>query len=48
LIGRIAAMKTSDSDVSYEYVASYLWREVFARHHVVKLVTTGIWSVARS
>ena len=25
------------ASVSYEYVAEYLWREVFAKHHVVKL-----------
>jgi phage terminase large subunit-like protein len=25
------------ASISYEYVAAYLWREVFARHHVVKL-----------
>jgi phage terminase large subunit-like protein len=25
------------ASISYEHVAAYLWREVFARHHVVKL-----------
>ena len=25
------------ASISYEYVAAYLWREIFARHHVVKI-----------
>jgi phage terminase large subunit-like protein len=25
------------ASISYEYVAAYLWREIFAKHHVVKI-----------
>ena len=30
-------MTAPGATVSYEYVTQYLWREIFARHHVVKI-----------
>jgi phage terminase large subunit-like protein len=30
-------MTAPGATVSYEYVAQYLWREIFAKHHVVKI-----------
>ena len=30
-------MTAPGATVSYEYVAQYLWREIFTRHHVVKI-----------
>ena len=30
-------MTAPGASISYEYVAAYLWREIFAKHHVVKI-----------
>ena len=38
IFGRFRASRNAPgASVSYEYVAQYLYREVFAKHHVVKL-----------
>ena len=34
---RGSLMTAPGATVSYEYVAQYLWREIFAKHHVIKL-----------